>query len=81
MEQTCVRFDDTDQWLVMTRGSVLLACNFAGASQRIPCRDLAAKEIVFCSEEGVMVEDKAVLLPGQAVVILDDCENGRRFTD
>jgi maltooligosyltrehalose trehalohydrolase len=62
------------RWITMIRGSVLVACNFADAAQRIPCADLGGKEIVLSSEEGIIVEDNTVLLPGQAVVILDECE-------
>lgn len=80
-EQISVRFDEKDQWLIMTRGSVLVACNFAGVSQRMPCPEIREKEIVLSSEEGVMAEGNKIVLPGEAVVILDDCEKIRSFTD
>lgn len=70
MEQTSVRFDETAQWLIMTRGSVLLVCNLADASQRIPCPGLWGKEIVLSSEKGITAEDNKVLMPGEAVAIL-----------
>lgn len=69
MEQTRVRFDDTDQWLTMTRGSVLLVCNFAGASQRIPCPELGKKEIVLSSDEGIAAEDNEIFMPGETIAI------------
>lgn len=70
MEQTSVRFNETDQWLIMTRGSVLVACNFAGTSERIPCPGLGVKEILLSSEEGIAAEDNEILMPGETVAIL-----------
>ncbi len=70
MEQTSVNFDETDQWLIMTRGSVLVACNFAGTSQRIPYPGLGVKEILLFSEEGITAEDNEILMPGETVAIL-----------
>jgi maltooligosyltrehalose trehalohydrolase len=64
-----VHFDETGRWLTMTRGSVLVACNFGEAGQRIPCSGLGGKEIVLSSEEGVRAEDNVILLPGHAVAI------------
>lgn len=69
MEQTHVRFDDTNQWLIMTRGSVLVACNFSGESQRIHCPELGEKKIVLYSEKMVTAEDNAIVMPGEAVAI------------
>jgi len=70
LSETRVHFDDTARWLTMTRGSVLVACNFSGASQRIPCSELAAKEIVLSSEKQIVAEETAISFPGHAVAIL-----------
>jgi len=70
MERTSVTFDEGTRWLIMTRGPVLVVCNFADAAQRIPCPEIAGKRIVLSSEEGGMVENNAILLPGHAVAIV-----------
>lgn len=69
MEQTTVRFDETARWLIMLRGSVLVVCNFAGASRQIPCPELGLKQIVLSSEQGIRVKDNAIFMPGEAVAI------------
>jgi len=81
MEQTSVRFDETAQWLIMTRGSVLVTCNFEGAFQRIPCAELGGKEIVLSSDEGITAEDNEILMPGEAVAIWVDRENHDKRKD
>jgi maltooligosyltrehalose trehalohydrolase len=65
-----VRFDEESRWLTMTRGTVLVACNLADETQRIPCTGLAKKKIVLCSEEKTVAEDSSILLPANAVAIL-----------
>jgi maltooligosyltrehalose trehalohydrolase len=70
LASTTVRFDEESRWLTMTRGTVLVACNLADATQRIPCTGLAEKKIVLCSEEKTVAEDSSILLPANAVAIL-----------
>jgi hypothetical protein len=70
MQQASVRFDETAQWLIMSRGSVVMACNFADASYRIPCPGVGEKELVLSSEEGITAEDNEILMPGETVAIL-----------
>jgi maltooligosyltrehalose trehalohydrolase len=81
MERTSVRFDEGARWLIMTRGSTWVACNFADAAQRIPCPEFAGKTVILSSEEGVMGENNAILLPGHAVAILAKYkqQQGRSF--
>lgn len=70
MQRTSVRYDETACWLRITRGSVVVACNLADAPQRLPCPELAGKEIVLRSQEEILAEDGVILLPGHTVVIL-----------
>jgi maltooligosyltrehalose trehalohydrolase len=82
--ETEVGFDETAQWLTMTRGSVVVACNFSESGQRVPCPHLAGKSILLSSEEktaagpsqtaagSITVSDDAFSLPGHAVAILAD---------
>lgn len=70
MDQASVCFDETAQWLIMSRGSLVVACNFSEASQRIPCLELWQKELVLSSEEGIKAENNEILMPGETVAIL-----------
>lgn len=76
MTHTSVRFDENSRWLVMRRGTVIVACNVSDTSRRIPCSGLAGKTIVLASEEGVVVENDGMLLPAETVVILDNGAGG-----
>jgi len=49
MERTSVRFDEGARWLIMTRGSTWVACNFADAAQRIPCPEFTGKMVILSS--------------------------------
>jgi maltooligosyltrehalose trehalohydrolase len=67
--QTRVAYDEDKRWIVMERGSVVVACNLADAPQRVPCSDPAGKAIVLASEDGCKIEPDALALPGQSVAI------------
>jgi maltooligosyltrehalose trehalohydrolase len=71
LERTEVRIDETAGWLAMARGTVLVACNFADASRYVPCSSRAEKKVVLSSDDGVVVEEHAIMLPPEAVVIVD----------
>jgi maltooligosyltrehalose trehalohydrolase len=70
IERTAVYIDEELQWLIMTRSRrIWMVFNFAPVNQRIPCFGPGEKEILLTSEEGVTVEDNAILLPGYSVAI------------
>jgi maltooligosyltrehalose trehalohydrolase len=54
----------------MTRGPVLVACNFAETARTIPCTDAKDKKMVLSSADDIVVEDTTLMLPAQAVAIL-----------
>ncbi len=70
MEKTCVFYDETARWLVMTRGSVMVTCNFSQVSQTVACSDVKDKKMVLCSKKGLVVKEDALLLPEETVAIL-----------
>jgi maltooligosyltrehalose trehalohydrolase len=72
MDRLLTHFDESAGWLIMTRGPVLVVCNFAEAAQRIHSLDLAGKRIILASEKGVLAEDNEIVLPGYAVAIAMD---------
>jgi len=65
-----VLFDETDRWLTMARGPVLVACNFAETPRTISCAAAKDKKMVLSSADGFVVEDTTLMLPAQAVAIL-----------
>jgi maltooligosyltrehalose trehalohydrolase len=66
-----VEYDQAGQWLMMTRGSVMVGCNFGGEKVRIPCSNVGRKSIILSSRDGIATENDAILLPGEAVVVLE----------
>ena len=62
-----VTFDEGSRLLVMRRGDILVACNFADASRVVttPC----AVRVLLASTPGIEVTSASVHLPGDTVVI------------
>jgi maltooligosyltrehalose trehalohydrolase len=69
MDQAIVDVNESARWLVLKRGPVLVACNFAEVPGRIPCPGLAGKRLALSSEEIPGPEGSAVLLPPHAVAV------------
>jgi maltooligosyltrehalose trehalohydrolase len=69
-EQVSVIFDETERWLTMTRGPVLVTCNFAETPRTISCADAKDKKMVLSSTDDIVVEDTTLMLPAHAVAIL-----------
>jgi len=67
---TKVNFSETNRWLTMRRGSVLVACNFAEKRQMIPCPELQKREVLLSSEEIVVGKKNQIQLPGHSTAIL-----------
>lgn len=65
-----VRFDEAAAWLVVVRGTVVIACNLMETAQRIACPESGGKRLVLGSEKGVVLEQEFVMLPAQSVAIL-----------
>ncbi|MGH8023459.1 MAG: malto-oligosyltrehalose trehalohydrolase [Limisphaerales bacterium] len=72
-----VRFDENDRWLVLERGSISVACNFSGRSQRISISN-GPSNILLASEEQVQIDGAFAEMPGETVLIL---KNPARATD
>ncbi len=61
------RFDEDGRWLVIDRGGLSIACNFAGEPRRVPDVD---GDVVLASEDGVALTGGAVDLPPSSVVVV-----------
>jgi maltooligosyltrehalose trehalohydrolase len=70
MDRVSVVFNETERWLTMVRGPVLLACNFADAPRIISCAAAKDKTMVLSSTDDIVVEDTTLMLPAHAVAIL-----------
>jgi maltooligosyltrehalose trehalohydrolase len=70
MDCASVRLDEADRWLVMKRGTVLVACNFSDEPRRIPCPESAGGEFVLSSKEGAAMDGGALMLPAESVAVL-----------
>lgn len=72
MENTSVHSDEAARWLVMTRGSVSVVCNFSETNQHVPDFKPGPKEMVLSSGHGVSAEQDGILQPGHSVTIWVD---------
>ena len=64
-----VAFDERDEWLVMTRGSITLACNLASRPRRVPLGPGLPRECLLASEPGIGLA-AAFDMPAESVLIL-----------
>jgi maltooligosyltrehalose trehalohydrolase len=69
MDRVGVTFHEAERWLTLTRGPVLVACNFAEVPWRVPCPGIGERRLALSSEELPGMEAAAVLLPPHAVAI------------
>lgn len=70
LEQVQVRFDASAHWLVVLRHGLVIACNLGRSSRRIDCPETGGGTVLLTSDPGVMLEDQAVVLPGESVAII-----------
>jgi maltooligosyltrehalose trehalohydrolase len=70
MEKICVSYDEIQKWLIMTRGSVVVACNFSQVPQSVSWADVKDKKMVLCSKKGLLAKEDTLLLPEETVAIL-----------
>jgi hypothetical protein len=65
-----VRFDEEERWLVLTRGSVAVTCNFAGRAQRIHSGIERDSLLLLASDPNVRLAHDLVELPAESVAVL-----------
>ncbi len=63
-----VSFDEDEEWLVMTRGRVTVACNFSAGVRRIEGKGIFEQNVLLASEEASFSEE-GVILPPRSVLI------------
>jgi maltooligosyltrehalose trehalohydrolase len=76
LDKVDVSFDEEARWLVVRRGDVEVACNFAGDSQDVPIKHLIGEPL--CSEKEWRLRPCSIELPGTSVAIFV-AKGGREF--
>lgn len=67
-----VDYDEQARWLLMTRGSIRVACNFAAEPRRIAVEAPARSEILLKSKSDIQLSENSIDLPGESVAIVTD---------
>jgi maltooligosyltrehalose trehalohydrolase len=70
LERVLVQFEESAQWLTMTRGSTATVCNFALESSRVPLANAAQCKILLSTVPEVKIGVESVDMPGESVAIL-----------
>jgi len=70
LEAVEVEFDEDRRWLLMRRGKVTVACNFAGESRRVGLGGGGGKSILLASAKGFRIEDGELVLPPRSAAVL-----------
>jgi maltooligosyltrehalose trehalohydrolase len=65
-----VDFDEDTRWLVMTRGSVRVACNFSTEARRITLRACSNPKLLMASDSAIQLNADFIDLPAEAVAII-----------
>lgn len=68
LDKTLVSFDEGEEWLVMTRSRVTVACNFSAGARRIEGKGIVEQNVLLASEEPFFSEE-GVALPPRSVFI------------
>jgi maltooligosyltrehalose trehalohydrolase len=72
LDEVDVRFQEIEQWLILARGSVAVACNFRDERQALPIP--FAGTMLLASSEGCLLRGTLVELPPNSVAIVRDPE-------
>jgi maltooligosyltrehalose trehalohydrolase len=62
-------FDEDEQWLVIERGPITIACNFATERRAVPVECAPLGSLVLASQDGVSVDGNLVWLPSDSVAV------------
>ncbi|HTT75386.1 MAG TPA: DUF3459 domain-containing protein, partial [Candidatus Binataceae bacterium] len=74
LENVRADFDEQARWLLMTRGSIGTACNFASETRRIILPSSAKRKLLMASDPLVRLTQEAIELPGESAAIITDSE-------
>lgn len=67
------QFDEAHRWLIIERGSIVIACNFS-QKQSVPLPAAARRRILLASEADFEISGNTIALPQDSIVILSQQE-------
>ena len=65
---TIVTYSEKHEWVCMRRGSIVVACNLSETERSLP--PISGARVVLASKRGSRIDDAALQLPPESVVIL-----------
>lgn len=69
LNRSSVGFDESAGWLMVSRGTLSVVCNFSADSQTVPADELQGKQQVMASDPGVELAGRYIAMPGHSVAI------------
>ncbi len=70
LDRTTARFNETARWIAISRGELLLVCNFGQKEQCIPVKSASTATLLLWSPEAPVIKPSAILLPANAAAII-----------
>jgi maltooligosyltrehalose trehalohydrolase len=68
-------YDEDEEWIVITRGSIVAACNISGRERTLPLPDGGERKVLLSSNGDVAIHEGELTLPGETVVILKSVQD------
>ncbi len=65
-----ISHNDEEQWMVVSRGSVMVACNFSHQEREIGLYEGRRREVLLASHSGVAHRDGSLVMPAESVAVL-----------
>jgi maltooligosyltrehalose trehalohydrolase len=69
LDRVKIEFDENARWLVMYRGSIVVAVNFAQKAQNVPLIEGESYRLLMTSGSGVQMDANAMEMPAESVAI------------
>ncbi len=63
-------FDEGEQWIVMERGSITVACNLSASTRRVPVAPDRPRHVLLASDAGISLARDSADMPPESVTIL-----------
>lgn len=65
-----VEYDEDEEWIVVTRGPIVTACNLSGHERELPLPDKGEWTVLLSSNGDITLREDEIVLPGEIVAIL-----------
>jgi maltooligosyltrehalose trehalohydrolase len=77
LDRTHARYDENEQWLVVTRGPLRIAANLSAEQRRLPL-GAPAIAVLAGSGPGIVADGEVVVLPGASFAVIEIGQSARR---